>query len=149
MAEPSISDAADSAVFEHLVLYDGLCGFCDSTVQWLIDLDPHARLHFAPLQGPLAAALRARHPAIPEDIDTFVFVVRSEGRETVLVRSQAIVGACSLLDPVPWWVAILRWVPRPLADLGYRVFAGQRYRFFGTRDECRIPTPEERARFFA
>lgn len=147
-----MSDSADlpaAVEFEHLVLYDGLCGFCDGTVQWLMDRDPKARLHYAPLQGPLAAELRARHPEIPDDIDTFVFVQRHAGEETVLVRSRAIVAACSLLEPRPGWLVLLRWIPRPLADLGYRLFASQRYRLFGTRDECRIPTPEERARFFA
>ena len=140
--------AVDTAEFEYLVLYDGLCGFCDSTVQWLMDRDPQARLHFAPLQGPLAAALRARHEAIPEDIDTFVFVQRRDGAEQVLLRSRAIVACCSLLEPRPGWLTLLRWVPSPLADVGYRLFARLRYRLFGTRDACRIPTPEERARFF-
>ena len=45
-----------------IVLYDGVCGFCNGSVRWLIARDRDARLHYAPLQGETAAALRARHP---------------------------------------------------------------------------------------
>ena len=48
------------------------------------------------------------------------------------------------IDPVPWAP-----LPRPLADLGYRIFAKLRYRVFGRLDECRAPTPAERGRFLA
>ena len=136
-----------AAGFENLVLYDGVCGFCDAAVQWLIERDPHGRLCFAPLQGKLASELRARHPSIPERLDTFVFVEARDGAERIALRSRGVIAACSLLDPQPVWLRWLRWVPRPLADLGYRLFARLRYRLFGRRDACRLPTPDERARF--
>ena len=47
---------------ELIVLYDGVCGFCNGSVRWLIEREAGARLHYAPLQGETAAALRARHP---------------------------------------------------------------------------------------
>jgi predicted DCC family thiol-disulfide oxidoreductase YuxK len=145
MAEVSLSTAP--AAFEHLVLFDGVCGFCDGAVNWLMDRDSRARLRFAPLQGAVAAELRARHPEIPEDIDTFVYVEVRDGAEVVYLRSRAIIEACSQLARPPAWLRWLRLVPRPLADLGYRLFASQRYRLFGKRDACRIPSAEERSRF--
>jgi len=134
--------------FERLVLFDGVCGFCDGAVRWLMDRDPHGRLRFAPLQGPLAASLRARHSEIPEDIDTFVYVEVRDGVEHVALRSRGIIAACDGLEPRPAWLPWLRWVPRPVSDLGYRLFAKLRYRLFGKRDACRVPTPQERSRFF-
>lgn len=149
MAEATTSQAPALRTFTRLVLFDGVCGFCDEAVRWLIERDPQARLHFAPLQGTTAAALRRRHPQIPDDLDTMVYVDASDGRERVYLRSEAIFRMCAELDAAPRWAAWLSRLPRPLAELGYRLFARLRYRLFGRLDACRVPTPEQRARFLA
>ena len=132
-----------------LVLFDGVCGFCDRAVRWVIERDPGARLHFAPLQGEAAAELRRRHPEIPEDIDTVVFVEADGAGERVHLRSAAIFRVAAEISG-PWRrLAWLRWLPRPLADVGYRLFVSHRYRLFGKRDDCAVPLPRERARFVA
>ena len=132
---------------ERILLFDGTCLFCDGAVRWLLERDPAGRLHFAPLQGELAAALRARHPEIPNDLDTAVLVERSEGEERVYLRSQAVLRALALLES-PWRrAAWLRFLPRFLTDACYRLFAGLRYRLFGRLEHCLTPSPEERARF--
>ena len=130
-----------------LVLFDGECVFCDGFVQWLLERDPAGRLRFAPLQGETAAELRIRHPEIPHDHDTVVFV-ELQGREPrVALRSDAAVRVMSLIDS-PWrHVAILRFVPRVLRDLPYRLFVRLRYRLFGRYDTCMIPTPDVQERF--
>lgn len=126
-----------------LVLYDGVCGLCDSAVQWLLDHDQEGRLHYAPLQGELAAQLRAENPVIPTELDTMVFV--REGR--VFLRSQAILQILREL-PAPWsWLSVFRVFPSVLTDLGYRVVAATRYRLFGKLEACRIPEPAQAARF--
>jgi predicted DCC family thiol-disulfide oxidoreductase YuxK len=131
----------------YILLFDGVCAFCDGAVQWLMERDPRGRLSYAPLQGPTAAELRARHPEIPDDIDTMVLVETCGDVETVRLRSDAIFATCELLDPPPAWLPWVRWLPRPLADVAYRIFARLRYRVFGRYDACRVPTPEERERF--
>jgi predicted DCC family thiol-disulfide oxidoreductase YuxK len=134
---------------DHVLLFDGECGFCDGAVRWLLARDPRRRLHFAPLQGETAAALRARHPEIPRDPDTVVLVERGPGGERVHLRSQAVLRTLALLES-PWrHAAWLRVLPRRLLDAGYRAFARRRYRWFGRLDACRVPAPEERARFLA
>ena len=131
----------------HLVLYDGVCGFCDASVRWLLARDERAVFRFAPLQGSAAAALRERHPEIGGSLDSIAYVDASDGSERVHLRSEAVFRILAELDP-PWrWLALLRWIPRPLTDLGYRIFARLRYRVFGRLDECRVPTPAERRRF--
>lgn len=133
--------------FERLVLFDGECAFCDGAVRWLMQRDPDRLLRFAPLQGETAARLRRRHPSLPRDVDSLVFVEARDGTERLLLRSEAVFRVCELLDALP---AGLRWLarlPRPLADLGYRIFARLRYRVFGRLDACRLPSPEERALF--
>jgi predicted DCC family thiol-disulfide oxidoreductase YuxK len=132
---------------ERLVLFDGVCGFCNASVRWLIERDREARLRFAPLQGAAAAELRRRHPEIPRDLDTMVYVEASGGAERVYLRFEAVLRAWAQVEPERPLLRWLRRVPRPLADLGYRVFARLRYRLFGRLESCPVPTPEERARF--
>jgi predicted DCC family thiol-disulfide oxidoreductase YuxK len=130
-----------------LVLFDGVCVVCDAGMTWLIDHDPQGLFHYAPLQGPTAAAVRARHPEWPDQLDSIVLVTQTDHGEEIAFHSGAILQIASHL-PAPWsWIGCLRLVPRPLRDLGYRAFAAVRYRVFGVHEACRIPTPEEAARF--
>jgi predicted DCC family thiol-disulfide oxidoreductase YuxK len=138
---------ATQPVFEHLILFDGVCNFCDGAVRWVVERDPEARFCFAALQGETAQALRLRHPEIPDDIDTMVYVDASGPGERVYLRSEAALRVWRQVEPgrsLPRWLARL---PRPLTELGYRIFARLRYRLFGRLDACRVPSPEERARF--
>lgn len=129
-----------------LVLFDGECAVCDRTVQFLLDHDRDGRLHYAPLQGPTAAGVRARHPEL-DGVDSLVWVTRDGDAERVEIRSRAVFAMLRELGG-PWAVvAWLRVIPAPLSDLGYRAFAMARYRVFGRLDACRIPQPHEVARF--
>jgi len=119
--------AGDAFLPPRLVLFDGVCGFCDRAVRWLLARDPDGRLRFAPLQGETAAALRARHPEIPDEADTVVYVEAIEGVERVFLRSEAVFRLVAQLRG-PWRrLAWLRWIPRPITDLGYRLFARARF----------------------
>jgi predicted DCC family thiol-disulfide oxidoreductase YuxK len=131
----------------HLVLYDGVCGLCDRTVQHLLEVDRRGLLHFAALQGSTAASLRRRHPEIPERLDSIVYVSTRDGRETIYVRAQAVYRICEAIGCESSLVRVGRRLPLWLNDLGYRAVAATRYRIFGKLDECRVPGPEERARF--
>lgn len=140
---------ARSPLPPRLVLYDGVCGFCDGAVRWLLARDPGGRLHFAPLQGETAAALRRRHPEIPDDLDTMVYVEIDAAGERVQLRSDAVFGVLGEIEG-PWRrLVVLRHLPRPLLEAGYRLFARCRYRLFGKLDACPVPEPAERARFVA
>ena len=147
MAEALAREPA--ALPPRLVLFDGVCGFCDDAVQWLLARDPAGRLCFAPLQGETAAALRRQHPEIPEDVDTMVFVESQADGARVYLRSQAIFRTCAELAG-PWrWLWLLRFVPRAASDAGYRWFARNRYRWFGRLAACRVPDASVRRRFLA
>jgi predicted DCC family thiol-disulfide oxidoreductase YuxK len=141
-------ETAPASDAQHLLLFDGVCVFCNGSVRWLAARDPHARLRFAPLQGETAAALRARHPEIPAELETVVYVRREASGERVFLRSEALWRVLALLES-PWrhlaW--LVRVLPRALRERAYLAFARGRYRRFGVLDACSIPTPEERARF--
>ena len=141
----AVSDAETTPA--RLVLYDGVCGLCDKSVQWLLDKDEAGALRFAPLQGETAQAILARHPEVPEGLDSVLFVEREGGEERVRWRSRAIFHICRHLTG--GWRALswFRFLPAFLTDLGYRLIAKIRYRIWGKLDQCRAPTPDERARF--
>jgi predicted DCC family thiol-disulfide oxidoreductase YuxK len=133
-------------VGQPVLLYDGLCGFCDRTVQFILARDPGGPMHFAPLQGEYARQVLKEHPSL-RDIDSLILVEAVAEPHTPLVRSDAILAIADYLG-WPWrGAAVLRIVPRALRDWAYDRFARHRYRLFGRYDACPIPSPDVRARF--
>ncbi|MSP56733.1 MAG: DUF393 domain-containing protein [Myxococcales bacterium] len=132
-----------------LVLYDGHCGFCDASVQWLIAHDDARQFRFAALHGETARAIIQRHP-LPPGLDSIIVVTAvGTADEAVRLHSAAIFSICQRLG-FPWramsWCG---WLPRPFTDLGYRVFARYRYLVWGRTETCRIPSEADRERFMA
>jgi predicted DCC family thiol-disulfide oxidoreductase YuxK len=133
---------------ERIVFFDGVCAFCDGTVRWLTDRDSEGRLHFAPLQGETAAIARTGFSdRFPRDVDTIVYLRPGpDGHPDVSKRSTAVLEILRDLGGGWSWLAVLRFLPTPVADGAYRVFARNRYRWFGTLHACDTPTPGERQR---
>ena len=135
-----------------LVIYDGFCGLCNTSIRWLLVRDRKDRLRFVPSNDPTLAALLAAHPqpADPSGVPSSILVVRQafSPRPQVLIRSRAVLAALREL-PQPWPVvaALLGLVPVFLADPVYRLIARWRYRIWGKLESCPIPTPAERAHF--
>ncbi len=126
----------------NIVFFDGVCGLCNHTVNFLLRRDTTGRLTFAPLQGTAAAEL------LPDDVRERLDTIAYCRQGTVFYRSAAV--ARLLRDLGGFWgiAGFLLWlIPGPLRDVGYRCVSAVRYRLFGKHEACRIPTPEERARF--
>lgn len=125
-----------------IVLYDGLCGFCDAGVQRLLAKDRRGVLRFASLQSEAGRVLIERY-GIPNDTSTMVLI---EGGRSFL-RSRAVLRTLSRLG-WPWralgWLRVLpAWVTDPV----YRVVARNRYRLKGRLRACRMPDPSQRGLF--
>jgi predicted DCC family thiol-disulfide oxidoreductase YuxK len=129
-----------------VLLYDGVCGFCNKTVQMILDNDRRGTMRFAALQSDYARTVLGRHTAL-RDVDSVVFVEGSGEGERVYARSDAALKVASYLGG--FWKVFLaaKVVPRPLRDYLYDLFARNRYRFFGKYDQCMLPPAEARARF--
>lgn len=128
---------------DRLVLFDGVCNLCNASVRFILRRDPSGKFHFAPLRSTVGKAVLEAAQLPTAHHDSFVYV--RQGR--ILERSTAALwmardlgGAWSLL-----YAFII--VPRPLRDGVYDLVARYRYRWFGKRDACMVPTPEQRARF--
>jgi predicted DCC family thiol-disulfide oxidoreductase YuxK len=129
---------------EVLVLFDGVCRLCVGGLGFIMPRDPQLRVRFAAMQSPVGQILLRRH-GLPLD-DFKSFAVLADGQ--VLQRSDAVIRiARALRQPWPVLGVILRLLPRPLRDALYDFVARNRYRWFGVRDTCFLPTPEIAARF--
>jgi predicted DCC family thiol-disulfide oxidoreductase YuxK len=132
-----------------ILFYDGTCGFCATTVQFILKHERQRQsLRFATLQGPLAAEIKTRHPRLAT-IDSVVWYQPAEGtaQERVLVRSSAGLAVARYLGGIWKFLAVLGWcVPKPLRDIAYRLIAKHRHKLV-RNPTCLLPTPEQRARF--
>ncbi len=129
-----------------VLLYDGACGLCASSVQFILAREQAHSLRFAPLQGTFAATVRARHPEI-DGVDSMVWVEQAgDPGERVHVRSAAVLRAAQYVGGV-WRLATAGWLlPRALRDAAYDFMARHRHRLFGG-EQCYLPPPAVRARF--
>jgi predicted DCC family thiol-disulfide oxidoreductase YuxK len=135
-----------------LVIFDGHCGLCNRSVRWFLTRDHQDRLRFTPSDSPSIGALLRRHgldlSATGRAGTILVALGIGQPSERVLTRSTAVLALLREL-PTPWpaVAGILRLIPRPLRDLGYRLIARFRYRIWARLEACPLPTPPERARF--
>lgn len=125
-----------------ILFFDGMCGLCNWSVDFVLKRDTRAVFQFAPLQGDTARELLT--PADSQNLNTVVLLVQNRTYR----KSAAVVRVLWQLS-VAWQVlGTLLWlIPLPVRDLGYWVVASRRYQLFGKKETCRLPTPEERARF--
>jgi predicted DCC family thiol-disulfide oxidoreductase YuxK len=131
-----------------VLLYDGLCGFCNSGVQRILRNDTRKTMLFAALQSNFGKSVLSRHPDL-EGTDSVVLVepgVQAD-QERVFVRSDALLWIARYLG-WPWKLALAAYViPKAARDYLYDQFARRRYRWFGKLDSCLLPSPQERSRF--
>lgn len=128
------------------MLYDGICGLCNKSVQMILARDRRGTMRFAALQSDYGQAVIERHPEL-HGVDSVVLVERSDGAERVHVRSDAALRLASYLGGFWKLFAAARIIPRPLRDFLYDLVARSRYRLFGKYDTCLLPPPEVRSRF--
>jgi len=137
------SDREDQGGLNHPILFfDGVCGLCNWFVDLLLKADRQDRFRFAPLQGDTAQRMLGLQDQYGGP-NSFVFHEKERSYE----QSNAVLLALRRLGGVWRLVAMLYVFPRPLRDFVYRIVARNRYRWFGKRDVCRVPTPEEQERF--
>jgi predicted DCC family thiol-disulfide oxidoreductase YuxK len=125
-----------------IVYFDGECPLCNRLVDFVLRHDRRHRLRFAPLQG---ATARARLPAPMTDGTLATIVLDQEG--TLRVRSDALLAILAALGGGWRLAGIARVLPRRLRDGAYNYIARNRFRWFGRREDCRLPTAAERERF--
>jgi len=126
-----------------ILLFDGVCNLCNRFVQFTIRRDPKGRFKFASLQSESGQALLQKLGLPRDDFRTFVLV---KG-EKYFLRSTAALRVLRELGGVWELFYVFIFIPRPLRDFIYGIISKSRYRIFGKRDSCMIPTPDISQRF--
>ncbi|KAL6065058.1 Thiol-disulfide oxidoreductase DCC family protein [Balamuthia mandrillaris] len=126
------------ARYEAVVLFDGVCNFCNSFVNFVIDRDPQNRIKFASLQSETGQNFLDKFH-LPNDLSTVVLI---QGQQCY-TKSSAVLRVLAMLEGSGWsclYAFIV--VPPFLRDFAYSTFASWRYTLFGQSESCRRPTPE-------
>jgi predicted DCC family thiol-disulfide oxidoreductase YuxK len=130
-----------------VLLYDGLCGYCNAVVRIIAGIDTKARIRFAPLQSALGESVLSRHPEIAE-VESAVLVEHlGAENERIALRwnlsrriAKYLTGFWKLV------FVLLGAVPLPIGNRIYDLIAQNRYRIFGKYDTCRMPSEKLRRR---
>jgi predicted DCC family thiol-disulfide oxidoreductase YuxK len=128
---------------KHIILFDGFCVLCNSSVNWLLRHDKKDLFLFAPLQSPAGKKLAAEHK-LPEKIDT-VIMISPSGK--VYMHSDVMLEAFRIMGGGYKILSGLSLIPKVLRDGFYRIVAKYRYRWFGKKEACVIPDPKWKERF--
>ena len=127
---------------DKIILFDGECNFCDKSVQFIMARDKNARFSFTSLQSEIGKQLLVQYDA-PEDLDSFVLI--ENGR--FYTQSSAALRVCQALDGAWKFLVAFLIVPKPVRNFFYTILAKNRYKWFGKKDQCMLPSKEQRKRF--
>jgi len=128
---------------ESIILFDGVCNLCSGFVQFVLPRDEEGKYRFASLQSDAGQALLAEYDLPSDELESVVLIEDGES----YVKSSAIIqiatglgGAYRLLSP-------FRYLPRSVRDRIYDFVADNRYRWFGKKDQCMMPSGDVESRF--
>jgi len=124
-----------------IILFDGVCNFCDGAVNFIIEHDKKNYFKFAPLQSETGQKHVEKFGL--SAIDSVILVENDKA----YTHSTGALKVAKHLDGIWSLLYALIIIPKPIRDFFYKLFAKYRYKLFGKKDECMIPSPEVRAKF--
>ena len=130
----------------HIVFYDGYCVLCSKSIDFILARDSLATFRFASLQSDFAQKilLEMGYPvANIQNISNIVYLRHND----IKIKSDAVLSILCDLGGIYKVSRLVYCLPRVVRDFGYDRLAKLRYKIFGQRDSCRIPTPQEKTRF--
>lgn len=126
-----------------IILFDGVCNLCNGFVQFVIKRDPESKFRFASLQGKSAQVILKNNIRESALYDSVVFVSRGLAWQ----KSDAVLNILKEMGGLWKVLFVFKLMPRFLRDAVYDFIAANRYRLFGKRDNCMVPTTELKSRF--
>lgn len=130
---------------KYIVLFDGFCNLCNNSIKRIIKHDKKDNFRFAPLQSEIGEQLTAKKKIDRNQTDSIVLV---EPNGATFVKSSAALRIAKNLSFYSW-MRIFLPLPTKFRDWIYNIIAKNRYRWFGKKNECMIPTPELKAKFLS
>ena len=143
MAQPGHTEPAGKDLPPHLLLFDGECNLCNALVQFILRHDHQQRFRFAALQSATGQRVARELPAQERAADSLIYL-RNGRLHTRSTAALLVARDLSGVWPLAYGLIVL---PRFLRNAGYDLVARHRYRWFGKRDQCMVPTAELVDRF--
>ena len=125
-----------------VILFDGVCNFCDASVQFILQRDPKETFHFASIQSEAGQELLRKYN-VPANMDSMILIENDK----VYYKSSAALRISRHLQGAWKLLYVFMVVPSPIRNLVYDVIAKNRYKWFGQKESCMLPQPNERKRF--
>lgn len=125
-----------------VILFDGVCNFCDASVQFILNRDPKGIFQFASLQSEAGQNLVKKHN-VPADVDSMILIEDDK----VYYKSTAALRISRHLQGAWKWLYGLIIIPSPIRNIVYDLIAKNRYKWFGQKESCMLPPPNIRKRF--
>ncbi len=129
--------------YPRVIVFDGVCNLCNSSVQWVLKYDKNARFSFASLQGEFGQNLLKQNALDPKTFHSFILL---EGDQLYTQSTAALRVAKKMSFPFFLLYPFIL-VPKFIRDTIYDYIANNRYKWFGKTDSCMIPDPEVQQRF--
>jgi predicted DCC family thiol-disulfide oxidoreductase YuxK len=126
-----------------IILFDGICNFCNRTVNVILDYDKDAKFQFAASQS-IAGINKIIEFNLDQAVSASVILIDNE---KVYKKTDAVIQIAKQLYGWPRLFGFIKFIPRPIRDFVYDIIAKNRYTLFGKRASCRMPEESERNRF--
>jgi predicted DCC family thiol-disulfide oxidoreductase YuxK len=126
-----------------IILFDGVCNLCNGAINFIIARDPKNAYKFAALESNIGQRLLTKHDIDPNKIDSIVLI----RGEQAYVKAGAALRIAGKMSGAWTLLTGLRIIPKFIADAVYDFIARNRYRWFGKKDQCMIPTPSLKSKF--
>lgn len=128
---------------DHLILYDGVCKFCNRSINFILSRERNTKLTFAPLQSKLGQSILLDYKLPIDYTDSLLYVSKGQ----MSSHAEAAFKIAQFLK-APWrWLSFLSVLPMFITNFFYKLIAKHRYKLMGQADACILPTPATRDRF--
>ena len=146
MTSTGISGTSDATTAAHpIILFDGVCNYCNSILNYIIKHDHKKRFRYAHLQSKAGQDLLEQYGFPRDMLDTVVLIENGNA----YIKTDVTARVAPHLSGIAKLGVVLRIIPRAVRDFGYDIISRNRYKWWGKQDTCIMPTPDVRERFLA
>jgi predicted DCC family thiol-disulfide oxidoreductase YuxK len=128
---------------KYIVLFDGVCNLCNGAIQFLLKRDKQKKFLVGSLQGMTGQEYLRKYHLDSDQYHSFLLI---EGN-VLYTRSTAVLRTLKHLGRGWQLLYVFIYIPQPIRDGVYKLIAAYRYKWFGKKDQCRVPTASEKERF--
>ena len=131
---------------KQIILFDGVCNLCNGAIQFIIKHDKQDVFRYAPLQSDLGKKLISQRNIDSSSIDSIILI---EHGVAFYIKSDAALEIGKQLKGYKTISSVLQWIPVSIRNIVYDFIARNRYKWYGKKEQCMIPTPELKAKFLS